>query len=66
MPRIAKATYRKLDGFPFYEVVEHFVWEDDEFQGKTVHAKQKKVPSKEMQVPEKVVRMPGEQTSILD
>lgn len=33
MPRVAKGTCRKIDGPPWYEWVETFVWEDDEFEG---------------------------------
>lgn len=32
MPRIARTTCRVIDSYPFYEWVENFVWEDDEFQ----------------------------------
>lgn len=32
MPRVAKAKMRKLDHFPWYEWVEEFEWDDDEFE----------------------------------
>lgn len=32
MPRVAKAVMKRTDSFPWYEWVEEFEWDDDEFQ----------------------------------
>lgn len=46
MPRIARATCRKLDHYPWIDWIETFEWEDDEFQGREHASTQGKLHEK--------------------